>query len=47
MYAALRGQSGEDPREVYNDAQALLTMQMEMQQEQRQHDQGQGQERQE
>jgi hypothetical protein len=43
MYAALRGQSGEDPREVYNDAQALLALQMEMQQERGQHGHGQGQ----
>ena len=43
MYTALREQSGEDPREVYNDAQVLLAMQMEMQKAQGQGDHGQGQ----
>lgn len=35
MYAALREHSGEDPRDVYNDAQALLAKQLEAEQESR------------
>ena len=44
MYVALRKQSGEDPRDVYNDKQALLAMQMDMQQQGRQQEKQEHQE---
>ena len=46
MYSSLREQSGEDPRDVYNDTQAVLAMQLAQEQQQQQQKEAQQDEQQ-